>query len=143
MLPIGSVGGFISLLCPPPHPVLQYQRPRWEPPLTGRPPSLVFSSSSCPSFLIFTFISRYSSLLYFVRCRMWDLVARRQSRLPGRFCCFLDNQTRAATDEQPSYRLWEGNGGLFWALQRVCVGVWRWNWEPVRVVANLSTRLLF
>lgn len=69
------------------------------------------------------------------------MVARRQARLPGRFCCFLDNQTRAATDEQASYQLWEGKG-LFWALQRVCVGVWGWDWELVRVVANLSTPCL-
>lgn len=32
-----------------------------------------------------------------------------------------------------------GKEGLFWALQRVCVGVWVWDWEPVSVAANLST----
>jgi hypothetical protein len=51
------------------------------------------------------------------------MVARRQARLPGRFCRFLDNQTRAATDAQASYQLWEGKGAFLSFAQSVCRGV--------------------
>ena len=63
--------GGIHLSAPPHHPSITVSVTRWELPLIGRPPSLVFSSSSCPSSLIFTFI--FKIFFPFVFCKMQDV----------------------------------------------------------------------
>lgn len=130
--PLDLQEGFIS----PPSPILQCQPALRKATLSG----LLFPiPPSSPSSSIFTFILRI--FLSFAFCEMQDVGYWLLGDKAGSQGDSVVSLTTRLGQPQMNNLLSAvgGKGGLFWALQSVCVGVWGWKWYPLRVIANLST----